>query len=102
MNDSEFIQLIRESFEAWYNRDVSPDFPVSIAINYSDEQTLAIKAIHTSRMQVTALGIRDGMSYTRTLIALQENYNHGTTSSSEAKMNIVRKLLVELYSYRRR
>lgn len=98
-NDS--INLIKESFELWYNRTFSRELPVSIAINYSDEQTLAIKAIHTSRIEVSALGIRNGLSFVKPLIVLQENYNHGTTSEAEARNRMIGKMLVEMYGYRR-
>lgn len=99
--NSDSIALIRESFEMWYNKAFSKESPVSIAINYSDEQTLSIRAIHTSKMEVSALGIRNGMSFVKPLIRLQENYNHGTTSETEAKNRMITRMLAEMYGYRR-
>ena len=95
------IALIKESFELWYNKAFPREFPVSIAINYSDEQRLAIKAIHTSRIEVSLLGIRNGMSFVKPIIVLQENYNHGTISEAEARNRMISKMLVEMYNYKR-
>ena len=55
MNTSQVINLIKESFESWYNKVYSTN--VSIVINYNDVQTLAIKAYHTIIMEVQALSI---------------------------------------------
>lgn len=101
MNTQETINLIKESFEVWYNKTFSKDSPASIVINYSDVQTLAIKAFHTITMEVQALGIKDNLSYATSLVKLQENYNHGTTSEEEAKTDLTKKLLMELYNYKR-
>lgn len=101
MNTQETINLIKESFEVWYNKTFSKDSPVSIVINYSDVQTLAIKAFHTVTMEVQALGINNNLSYATSLIKLQENYNHGITSEEEAKLGLTKKLLIELYNYKR-
>lgn len=95
----EIINLIKESFEQWYNRNFSPDSPVSIVINYSDVQRLSIKCIHTITMEVKALGIRNGASYATPVLCLQENYNHGVTSEQEAKDGLTKKLLMKLYSF---
>lgn len=100
MGTTETIDIIKNSFEAWYNRTYSTDSPVSIAINYSDVQTLSIKAFHTIRFEVVALGIKDNLSYSKSLITLQENYNHGITSEQEAKDSLTEKLLMEMYGYR--
>ena len=100
MGTTETINIIKNSFETWYNKTYSTDSPVSIAINYSDVQTLSIKAFHTIRFEVVVLGIKDSLSYTKSLITLQENYNHGITSEQEAKDFLTGKLLMEMYGYR--
>ena len=94
---TETLKIIKESFENWYNSHMPS--PVSIAINYRDEQKLSIKAYHTITMELQALGIRDGKSYVNPLIRLQENYNHGVTSEEEAKEGMTRKLLERLYGF---
>ena len=100
MNNSETINLIKESFEIWYNSKLHPDDnPVSIAVNYSDIQTLSIKAYHTIRMEVQAIGIRDGKSFITPLLLLQENYNHGVTSEQEAKEGLTKKMLIQMFDY---
>lgn len=95
------LQLIKSSFETWYNKSFPKESPVAIVINYSDVQKLAIKAFHTITMEVQAIGIKDNMSYTTRLLTLQENYNHGITTEQEAKEGLTEKLLVELYNYKR-
>ena len=99
MNISETLTLIKDSFESWYNKKYQENNPVSIVINYSDEQKLSIKAYHTITMKVNAIGIKDGKSYTQELIRLQENYNHGVTSEQEAKDGLTMRLLENLYGY---
>lgn len=99
MNNSETLDIIKESFEIWYNKYWSKEHPVSIAINYSDEQTLSIKAFHTIKMEVQAIGIQDGKSYIIPLFKLQENYNHGITAEEEAKNGLIKKLLVQMFDY---
>ena len=98
MATSETLNIIKESFESWYNRHISPS-KVSIAINYRDEQKLSIKAYHTITMEMQALGIKDGKAYSMPLITLQENYNHGVTSEEEAKEGLTKKLLDKLYGF---
>lgn len=93
------ISIIKDSFELWYNTTVSKDNPVSIVINYSDTQTLTLKAYHKSIIEVQAVEIVDGVSKTTQFIKLEENYNHGITTEEEAKENMLRKLLVEVYKY---
>ena len=97
MDTQQIINLIKESFESWYNKVY--DSKVSIAINYSDVQTLSIKAYHTITIDVQAIGIKDGKSYTEELIRLQENYNHGITTEEEAKVGLISKMLMEMFSY---
>lgn len=99
MNTSETIGIIRDSFESWYNSKLPPEEKSSIVINYSDTQTLSIKAFHTIRMEVQAIGIKDGKSYVTPLFELQENYNHGITSEQEAKEGLTKKLLVQMFDY---
>ena len=99
MDSTNTLTLIKDSFELWYNKKHSEDKPVSIAINYSDEQKLSIRAYHTITLQVDVIGIKDGESYTKQLIVLQENYNHGVTSEQEAKDALTAKLLEKLYGY---
>lgn len=100
MNNSETLNIIKDSFESWYNsRLQANEKPVSIVINYSDLQTLAIKAYHTVKMEVQAVGIRDGKSFLLPLFKLQENYNHGVTSEQEAKDNLTKKMLIEMFNY---
>ena len=98
--NSSTLQLIKSSFETWYNKNITKKSPVAIVINYSDVQKLSIKAFHTITMEVQAVGIRNNMSYTTKLITLQENYNHGTTTEMEAKEGLTEKLLMALYGYR--
>lgn len=99
MNNST-LDIIKESFEAWYNGKLQAnESPVSIAINYSDVQTLSIKAYHTIRMEVQAIGINDGKSFVTPLLELQENYNHGVTSEQEAKDGLTKKLLIKMLDY---
>jgi len=99
MAPSTTLNLIKNSFETWYNRNVAKDSPVSVVINYSDMQVLSIKAYHTVTINVNIVGIQKCMSYTKSLIKIQENYNHGVTSEEEAKENLTMKLLEHLYSY---
>lgn len=101
MNIQETINIIRESFETWYNRTYPSESPVSIVINYSDVQTLSIKAIHKITMEVSAVGIRDRLSYVSSVMRLEESYNHGITTEEEAKESLTKKLLMSLYGYHR-
>ena len=97
---NETLNLIKESFEQWYNGKLQKDEPpVSIAINYSDVQTLSIKAYHTIKLEVQAIGIKEGKSFMVPLFMLQENYNHGVTSEQEAKEGLMKKLLIEMFDY---
>lgn len=97
----EIISLIKESFESWYNNNFSPDSPVSIAINYSDVQKFAIKCIHTVTMEVREIGIKNGESYTRPILCIQENYNHGNISDIEEKEKMAKKLLMQMYGFQK-
>lgn len=97
METTDILTIIKESFELWYNQNVSRENPVSIALNYSDTQTLTIKAYHKVCIEMQVLGIKDGKSFVEPLISLEENYNHGVTTEQEAKENMAKKLLVCLY-----
>lgn len=101
METSRPIDLIRDSFELWYNAHTKPSTPVSIAINYSDTQQLSIKAIHTVTIDVYVINIQNGMSVTTRLLSVKENYNHGETTEQKAESMILKKLLVKLYQYNR-
>lgn len=101
MTTLETLNMIKDSFESWYNKTIASDSPVTISIDYSDLQTLAIKAYHTITMELKATGIKDGLSYSNFLIRLQENYNHGVTTEEEAKLGLAQKMLTEMYNYMR-
>ena len=91
------LTLIKNSFEDWYNHTNHTN--VSVAINYSDEQTLRIKAYHKVTISIYIIGIKDNISYSYPLITLTENYNHGVTTEEEAKDNMIQSLLGKLYDY---
>ena len=93
------FSLIKESFEAWYNTTYKQT--ASIVINYNDLQKYKIKAIHTCTLELAAVWIHEGKAYIRPLINLQENYNRGQLSEEEAKENILKRLLIELYSFQK-
>lgn len=95
----ETINVIKKSFELWYNTYVSKDNQASIVINYSDVQTLTIKAYHKACIEMQAIEIVEGQSRVIPVIKLEENYNHGTTSEEEAKEKMVKKLLMEIFKY---
>ncbi len=98
--NSETINIIKESFETWYNSKLQAnEGPVSIVINYSDIQTLSIKAYHTVKFEVQAISIQEGKSCVIPLLELQENYNHGVTSEQEAKDTLTKKLLIQMFDY---
>lgn len=97
--NQDLLNLIKDSFEIWYNRNVSKDNPITIVINYNDLQTLSIKAFHTVNMEVSAVGIKDNLSYVIPLISIKENYNHGITTEQEAKEHLTGRLLQELYGF---
>ena len=94
------LQIIKDSFERWYNKNVSKSNPVAVIINYKDTQTLAIKAYHTAVLEMQTIGIKSDMAVTTPLITLKENYNHGVITEEEAKESLLEKLLEKLYSYR--
>lgn len=95
----DIINIIKNSFEEWYNKNVS-DTKVSIVINYSDMQILPIKAYHTTTIEMQAVSIRDNESYVNPLVCIKANYNHGVTSEQEAKEAMIGKLLKRLYYYK--
>lgn len=91
------LSMIKDSFEVWYNRGKSKQEHASIVINYRDEQRLAIRAFHTTTIEMSAVGIKEGKAFVLPLLKLSENYNHGITSELEAKEEMVKKLLTVLY-----
>ena len=99
MSNSNTIDIIKDSFETWYNSKLPANEKVSVVINYSDTQTLSIKAYHTVKMEVQAIGIKDGKSFLTPLLELQENYNHGVTSELEARDSLTKKMLVQMLDY---
>lgn len=99
MDTQQVINLIRDSFESWYNKVFTK---ASIVINYNDVQTLSIKAYHTISMEVEAISIIEGKARRKSLISLTENYNHGITSEDEAKLGLTKKMLKEMFSYQAR
>ena len=99
MNTSETINLIKDSFETWYNSKLPANEKASIVINYSDIQTLSIKAYHTISMEVQAISIQEGKPSVIPLLKLQENYNHGVTSEQEAKDGLTKKMLIQMFDY---
>ena len=96
MDTQQVIGFIKESFEAWYNKVFTK---ASIVINYSDVQTLSIKAFHTITMEVQAVSIVNDQVQNKKLISLTENYNHGNTTEEEAKLGLTQKMLMEMFSY---
>lgn len=95
----ETINVIKDSFELWYNTTVSKENPVSVIISYSDTQTLTLKAYHKASVAMQVVEVVDGVSKVTPFVSLEENYNHGTTTEEEAKENMMKKLLVEIYKY---
>lgn len=94
------LEIIRSSFEKWYNTHVNTsDKRVSVITNYSDEQTLSIKAYHKTTITLAVVGIRDNMSYINTLFNLTSNYNHGVTTEEEARLNSIKSLLSSIFDY---
>lgn len=94
---SSTLDLIKSSFEGWYRAHV--DTKASIVINYSDEQTLLIKAYHKVTVNMSAIGIKDNLSYTVPLIEVSENYNHGVTTEEEAKESVIENFLTKIFDY---
>lgn len=96
MDTQKMINLIKESFESWYNQVFTK---ASIVINYSDAQTLPIKAYHTTTVEVQAITIVNNQAHSNCLIRLTENYNHGEITEEEAKLRITKRMLMEMFSY---
>jgi len=95
----DITDIIKESFEKWYNTTVSKDHPASFAINYSDQQTLTLKAYHRVCVEMVVIELVDGVSQMTPLFKIEENYNHGVMSEEEAKSNMMKKLLMEIYEH---
>lgn len=99
MESYDIFTPIKESFELWYNASVSKSNPVSVAINYSDTQTLSVKAYHKAQVEMCLISAIDGKSTITPFISLEENYNHGITTEQEAKENMAKKLLTNIYCH---
>lgn len=99
MDTTQIITLIKSSFESWYNAHVSKENPVNILINYRDEQKLRLKAFHTATIELQALKLEDSTPVITPIVELQEIYNHGLLSSLEMKEEMLKKLLIRLYSF---
>jgi hypothetical protein len=98
----EDLELIRKSFEEWYNSGViEKKNKVSIVLSYSDEQSLLIKSYHKVSLRMIAVGIKNHMSYTFPFVNLTEHYNHGVTGEEDARVSITKKLLHSLYAFGR-
>lgn len=93
------LNIIKDSFELWYNTFISKDNKTSIVINYSDTQSFSIKAYHKSCIELCAITIINGISKTTSLIKLEANYNHNNTDEEEAKEIMLKRLLMEIYKY---
>ena len=91
------LATIKESFEQWYNSTTNEK--ISIITNFSDEQTLSIKAYHKVTVSMVAVGIKDNMSYVIPILEVSENYNHGVTSEEDARDSVVMKFLAKAFAY---
>ena len=91
------LEIIKNSFEHWYN--TTHDEKVSIVANYSDEQTLLIKAYHKVTITMMAIGIRNSLSYTLPLLEVSEYYNHGVTTEEAAKEHVLMLFLSSVLEY---
>lgn len=91
MDFNTYLNIIREAYEDFYNSTRKEK--VTIAINYSDEQTLRIKAIHKITILMSAIQIKDKLSYTIPLFKLEHGYNHGITSEEEAQREACKEFL---------
>ena len=94
------LNLIKESFEQWYNSELPKGSPKRVAVlNYSDEQTLKIKAYHKVTVSLMVVGIKENLHYTIPIIELSEHYNHGVTTPDEAQEEAMKHFLVRLFDY---
>lgn len=93
MDYNTFLDIIRESYEKLYNSSREEKDKASIIINCSDEQTLSIKAYHKIIIMLSAVQIKDRLSYTLPLFKLEHTYNRGITSENEAHEEACRLLL---------
>lgn len=90
----DIVNIIQKGFEKWYNNKYNTK--VSIVINYSDIQKLAIKAYHTVCIEVCAVAIIKGEQCVRQLFRIEENYNHGITGEESAKEGMLIKALAKM------
>lgn len=96
MDYNTFLDIIRESYEKLYNSSREEKDKASIIINCSDEQTLSIKAYHKIIIMLSAVQIKDRLSYTLPLFKLEHTYNRGITSEEEAQREACKEFLVNL------
>jgi hypothetical protein len=101
MEEQSSLELVRNSFETWYNDRFKSESPTAILINYKDEQKLSIKSYHTTTIEISAVKVGEKGSEVVQLIKLKNNYNNGVTTAQEAKNLAVQQLLVSLYNYKR-
>lgn len=95
--EQDVFTLLKQGFEQWYNSGRQDR--VSVVINYSDEQTLLIKAYHKVKAVLSVIGIKNNMSYSMPLIEVSEHYNHGGMNEEEAKQMMAGKMMVEMMRY---
>lgn len=50
-------------------------------------------------MEMVVIELVDGVSQMTPLFKIEENYNHGVMSEEEAKSNMMKKLLMEIYEH---
>lgn len=93
------LELIKKSFERWYNAQTPYSEKVSVLISYRDEQNLVMKAYHRVTADLSLIYIKNRMSYTSCLCSVTDTYNHGVTSEQDAKDALMSKLLEELLHY---
>ena len=88
--------IISKGFESWINTKLNDK--VSVLIDYKDEQKLSMKSYHKASAKLVLLGIHDSKSYEKTLISVENVYNHGTTTEAEAKEQLLSRLVGEMFS----
>lgn len=93
------LELIRTSLENWYNGKIPHMDKVSVAINYNDLQNLSFKSYHRISIDISLIGIRNNLSYTRSIYSVTENYNKNELSEQEAKDQLTKKALTDLFHY---
>ena len=91
------LNQVSKNIENWYNSEVLCGInPVSMVISSKDEQLNLIKAYHRITYTLNAIGIKDGESFTTTLVETIYNYNHGTTTEKEAHSDAFMDFLMDV------